>query len=190
VDAELFPAVEAVKTWDVFFVGKFTAYRQEVVRTLAEFCKVRLHGHAGEQRWTPMAMPPLATPLALRDAICSSRLCLEFALIDDFPPPAGGTWRLTNRPQFAALCKVPSLVEDNSLLSRYFRPEEEIIPFRNPSHLVALIRGLLADPVRCAEIGERARARVLREHLWDHRVAAVLADVGAKSKARNSMRTI
>lgn len=177
VDGELFAPVAVPKAWDVFFAGKWTAYRQEAVRALSRVCRLRLHGHASETRWDPPAAPPLATPEALGEGISSAHLCLEFALIDDFPPPAGGTWRLTNRPQLAAACGVPSLIEDNPLLGRYFTPDEEIVPWRSLPDLVDRVQRLVADPGRCAEIGRRARSRVLRDHLWDHRVAAILDDV-------------
>jgi hypothetical protein len=184
VDAELFTPLDVPKEWDVFFAGKWTAYRQEAVQALSRVCRVRLHGHATETRWDPPAAPPLATPEALRAGIASAHLCLELAVIDDFPPPALGTWRLTNRPQFAAACGVPSLIEDNPMLARYFEPEREIVPFRDVPDLIGRVTQLLARPDICTRIGQRARTRVQRDHLWDHRVAMVLADVREHLSAR------
>lgn len=176
-DADVFTPVAVPREWDVFFAGKWTPYRHEAVRALSRVCRVRLHGYTGETRWDPPAAPPLATPEALRDGICSAHLCLEFAIIDDFPPPALGTWRISNRPQLAAACGVPSLIEDNPLLGRYFTPEEEIVPYRSVPDLVERTLRLVAEPDRCAETGRRARDRVLRDHLWEHRIAAILDDI-------------
>lgn len=177
IDGELFVPLDVPKEWDVFFAGKWTAYRQEAITALSRVCRLRLHGHAGEARWDPPALPPLASPEELRAGIASAHLALEFAVIDDFPPPALGTWRLTNRPQLAAACGVGSLVEDSPMLGRYFEPEQEIVPYRSIPDLVARASRLVSDPGRCAELGRRARARVLREHVWDRRVAEILRDV-------------
>jgi hypothetical protein len=176
-DAELFAPMLSTREWDVFFAGKWTPYRQEAVRALSRVCRVRLHGYAGETRWDPPAAPPLATPEALREGITSAKLCLDFAVIDDYPPPVLGAWRITPRPHIAAACGVPSLVEASPLLNRTFTPEEEIVPYSSIPDLVDRTIRLIADPDRCAEIGRRARDRVLRDHLWTHRVTAILADV-------------
>jgi spore maturation protein CgeB len=182
-DAELFAPMASTREWDVFFAGKWTPYRQEAVRALSRACRVRLHGYAGETRWDPPAGPVLATPEALREGITSAKLCLDFAVIDDFPPPIRGTWRITPRPHIAAACGAPSLVEENPLLHRYFKPGEEIVPFASIPDLVERTKELIAEPKRCAEIGRRARSRVLREHLWGHRVAAILSDVRHRADA-------
>ena len=179
IDGELFAPLDVPKQWDVFFAGKWTAYRQEAIAALARVCRLRLHGHASESRWDPPALPALASPEELRAGIASAYLALEFAVIDDYPPPVYGTWRLTNRPQLAAAGGVASLIEDSPFIGRYFEPEQEIIPYQSISHLVERVTRLVAEPARCAELGRRARARVLREHLWDHRVAGILRDVAA-----------
>jgi hypothetical protein len=160
------------------------------VQALSRACRVRLHGYAGETRWDPPAAPVLATPEALREGITSARLCLDFAVIDDYPPPLRGAWRITPRPHIAAACGVASLVEESPLLVRYFTPEEEIVPYRSIPDLVDRTLRLVAEPARCAELGRRARERVLRDHLWAHRVAAILAGVDglAGPAARSSPR--
>ena len=177
VDDELFAPLPVPKRWDVFFAGKWTPRRQEVVHALSGVCRVRLHGHEGETRWDPRAGPTLVTPESLAEAIASAHLSLEFAVIDDYPPPIGGSWRITPRAQFAAACGVPSLVEDHPLLARYFVPGREIVTYRSIPELLDRVLELVARPGECARIGKRARARVRREQLWEHRVAAILADV-------------
>lgn len=184
IDGELFAPLDLPKEWDVFFAGKWTAYRQEAIAALSRVCRLRLHGHASESRWDPPALPPLSSPEELRAGIASAHLALEFAVIDDFPPPALGTWRLTNRPQLAAACGVASLIEESPILGRYFEPEQEIVPYRSIPDLVERVSRLVAEPERCAELGGRARARVLREHVWDRRVEAILRDVEALLASR------
>ncbi len=60
-------------------------------------------------------------------------------------------------------------------LARNFEADTEVVTFRDPRELRAAAEGLLADPVRRASIGARARARALREHTWRHRLETLLA---------------
>ena len=175
-DAGLYFPSDEPPVNDVFFAGKWTPWRQAAVNALSREFRVRVHGYEGESRWETPAAAPLSTPEELRRGIASARLCLDFALLDDVAPPLRGAWRITNRPQIAAACGVPTLVETSPLLGRYFVPGEEIVPWSSVEDLVEQVRRLLAEPARCAGIGRRARERVLREHLWSHRVAAILAD--------------
>ena len=60
-----------------------------------------------------------------------------------------------------------------------------IVAYRDRRDLVAQVRDLLAEPERLAEMGRRARARVLRQHLWDQRVEMLLGDARACQMVRS-----
>lgn len=185
VDGELFHPLRVEKDCDVLFAGKWTPGREGLIRDLREDgCAVRVLAHPWEHRWGVPTEESADSPESLCEALNRARLCLEFAVIDDFPPPAEGAWRLTNRPQFAAACGVPSIIEADPLLARYFEPGSEILAYRDRRDLVTAVRELLADPGRLAEMGRRARARVLRDHLWDQRVQMLLADASACRESR------
>lgn len=179
IDGELFRPLGVDKDCDVLFAGKWTSGREGLIRDLRGVGSVRVLAHPWENRWEAPTEPSADTPESLCAAFNRARLCLEFAVIDDFPPPAEGTWRLTNRPQFAAACGVPSIIEANPLLARYFESDREILAYRNRRDLLTQVRDLLAEPERLAEMGRRARARVLRDHLWDQRVEMLLGDARA-----------
>jgi glycosyltransferase involved in cell wall biosynthesis len=185
IDAEMFRPVPGPKACDVIAVAKWTPYRDEAVRRLAARCRVVVHTHPGETRWSGPTSPTLNTPEELCAAISGARLFLEFARVESPTPLPGRPWRITQRAMFAAACAVPALVEDDPLVPRTYEPETEIFPFRDLDHLEARVSELLADPARLARVGERARARTLAEHTWDRRAAAILADVGTFRTARS-----
>ncbi len=185
IDTEEYVPLEREKEWDVVYVGKWTDYRDALVRALAERFSVAVFTYAGESRWSVPARPPLESPPEVCEAMARARVALECARVDD--PRAGvleGSVRLTNRPQIAAACGVPSLVEAFDLLPRFFEPGLEVEPFTNAADLVARTEKLLSDPARRMEMGRRALARVRRDHTWDQRVARFLDDVRERRAAR------
>ncbi len=77
-----------------------------------------------------------------------------------FDAPAAGGFVLTDfREQLAELFKVG----------------EEVVVFREPEEIPDLVRFYLKNPKLRAKITARARRRVLSEHTYRHRVAAMLA---------------
>jgi spore maturation protein CgeB len=162
---------------DVLFLGKWTPQRDELVRQLSRRFRVAVHAHAGDSRWTIPARPPLSSPAELCAGINRARVMLEIALLDDAEGPFRGTSRMTNRPQFAAACGVPTLVDPFDHLSDFFEPGVEIEVYRFAAELAERAGMLLSDDERRREMGRRARARVLREQTWDHRVAMLRRDV-------------
>lgn len=178
IDTGEFVPLERGKEWDVAFIGKWTAYRDALLRTLSTRFEVRVFTHFWDTQWSVPTLPPLDTQEEVCEVMARSRVALECALVDD--SRAGdlqGSVRLTNRPQIAAACGVPSLVEDFDLLARFFEPGAEVEPYAGPEDLVAKTERLLADDARRQEMGRRAMQRVRRDHTWDQRVAGFLRDV-------------
>jgi len=187
-DPELYRPLGLPRETDILFLGKWTAHREGVLRALAARFRVAIHAHSWESRWTLPTLPPLPTPEALCDALNRTKLALEFAVLDDAPEPFRGTSRLTNRPQFAASCETPSLIDRFDRLPEFFEPGVEIASFGSDEELAATAGALLADDVSRRQMGERARSRVLRDHTWDRRVASVLDDVARVSLERDRAR--
>jgi spore maturation protein CgeB len=185
IDTGEFVPLEREKEWDVAFVGKWTAYRDALIRALSTRFEIRVFTHTWETQWSVPVRPPLDTPEEVCEAMARSRLALECALVDD--PRAEDlqdSVRITNRPQIAAACGVPSLVEDFDLLPRFFSPGSEVEPYTGPVDLVEKTERLLADHERRNEMGRRAMERVRRDHTWDQRVEGFLADVRERRAAR------
>lgn len=188
VDPELLaPAAEEAgpPRRDVIFYGKWTPYRDEILRRLDAELDVALFGHSWDESWSLEARPALGDSASLAREIARSRVALELARLDEAPEPWNGTWRITYRPFFAAACGMASLVEASPRLEGYFRPGEEIATFGSPDDVVASARRLLADEERRREMGEAARRRVREEHTWDHRARQILRDL-ATVEARDA----
>ena len=65
-------------------------------------------------------------------------------------------------------------------LERWFEPGSEILIVNDAHEAVAAYTDLLDDPSQAAELGRRARERVLDEHTYRHRARQLLdlIDVG------------
>lgn len=180
-DPELYHPIDgAARLCDLIFFGKWTPFRDEVLRALAPRFRLNLHAHPAEARlWSMPPLPPLETPDELRAALNGARAAIEFALLDDAPEPYRGTGRITNRAQMAAACGVPVLISDFPALRDYFEPGEEIETFRDAADAPERAGALLGDERRRLEMGRRARARVLREQTWDVRARSILSDLAS-----------
>lgn len=78
-------------------------------------------------------------------------------------------------------CLLTEAAED---LQANFTPGTEIEVFSTPEELEHKLRALLAEPSRRAAIAAAGRARVLREHTWNHRFNDLLAAVGLPQRVR------
>lgn len=175
----LFP-VPGGPTCDVLYFGKWTEYRNELVRALARTATVRVLAYRGETRWEVPVAPQADDESTLRREISGARLVLDPTRVE---LSVDGSWdvhRITPRAFMAAACAVPALVEERCPLDGLFEPREEIITFDgSPEGAAAAVRVLLADEPRRRAIGEAARHRLLLSHTWLHRARRVLDDVAA-----------
>jgi spore maturation protein CgeB len=74
-----------------------------------------------------------------------------------------------------AACGAFQLVDRRDPLSELFK-DDELVTFRNAGELRELTKRFLADPDGRAGWSARARARVLAEHTYEHRVQQILSD--------------
>ncbi|MEI8105430.1 MAG: glycosyltransferase [Actinomycetes bacterium] len=63
-------------------------------------------------------------------------------------------------------------------IERWFEPGSELLVVGDADEAIAAYRGLLDDPAQAAEMGRRARERVLDEHTYRHRARQLLDHVG------------
>jgi spore maturation protein CgeB len=73
------------------------------------------------------------------------------------------------------LSATPVVTDDQADLERCFEPGEEVLVYRDADQLNGLYDRLLRDPAEAARIGEAGRRRVLAEHGFAHRLAALRA---------------
>jgi spore maturation protein CgeB len=69
-------------------------------------------------------------------------------------------------------------------IERWFEPGSELLVVNDADEAVAAYRDLLADPGQAAELGRRARERVLDEHTYRHRARQMLSLLGLREDAR------
>lgn len=81
---------------------------------------------------------------------------------------------VTCRPFEVAACGGFCLAEPRRDLQRFFRIGDEMVVFEDAADLKARIAYYLAHEEERREIAARARARVLAEHTYEHRVRQVL----------------
>lgn len=95
-----------------------------------------------------------------------------------FGEPGGRGWYGTgaNRRTFElAAIGTAQLCDAKADVARHFLEDSEIVLFRSVAELRTKAERLLAEPAWRADLGQRARARALREHTWSHRLSALLA---------------
>jgi spore maturation protein CgeB len=78
-----------------------------------------------------------------------------------------------------ASCGAFQLVDERSLLGECFEIGKEMITFRNGADLKEKIHHYLKRPEERAEIAQRSRARVLRDHTYDQRIEEMLSVIYA-----------
>jgi len=69
----------------------------------------------------------------------------------------------------------PILTDAQADLERCFDPGHEVLVWRDVAELNATYDRLLNDPRHATSIGEAGRRRVMAEHLFQHRLSAILA---------------
>jgi len=73
---------------------------------------------------------------------------------------------------------VPQVVDARADLDRHFRDREEVLVYRDPAELRALVKSALEDHTAAAQVAEAARRRALGEHTYMHRMRDLLGMVG------------
>ena len=156
----------------VSLVGSRYDYREHLVRELADR-PLRLWGSGWSRTRDPAVRALVAGgPVSGRDKLCvysGSTLSLNpHHPINDIVGVNTRTFELAG----AAACQLVDFKED---LVTLFKPEEEIVIYRDVGELRRLLDHYLARPDEARAIGDNARRRALAEHTLRHRVEAMLA---------------
>lgn len=80
------------------------------------------------------------------------------------------------------LSRTPVLSDDQPDLAECFEPGREVLVWRDAAELDILHRRLLRDPAEALRIGEAGHLRLMGEHTFAHRLAAILAALGERSR--------
>lgn len=175
-DPALFKRPQLDEDIDAFFYGHGAEYRKEWIEAMLVEPARRLPGLRVAVRGTRLgALPrveqlPYASFSKLKEYCCRSRINLLITRQAHTSVFASSTARPF---ELAALgC---AMVSNPYLgVETWFEPGREILVVRSASDAAACYSTLLRDPVSRREMGERARARLLAEHTYEHRARQLL----------------
>ena len=68
------------------------------------------------------------------------------------------------------------VVDERGDLARSFEAGEEVLAFRDAAELRSYVRELIENPSEAERLGQAARARLLRDHTYMHRMRRLLLD--------------
>lgn len=97
---------------------------------------------------------------------------IHHALVENDPREASCNQRVF---ELAAL-GAAQVVDDRGDLPRCFAAGREVIVFRDAVELKACVRELVEAPAEAERLGQAARARLLHEHTYMHRMTQLLGD--------------
>lgn len=173
VDPDAYPPADVARTWDLGYLGTWSADRQPVLDSLlVEPARRRPDLSfvvAGPQyppdlRWPGNVARVEHLPPAEHPAFYNAqRLTLNVTRAD----MVRAGWSPSVRLFEAAACGVPIVSDWWEGLDRFFVPGKEILVAAGPHEVLAHLSEL--DDERRAAIGAAARARVLAEHTAEHR---------------------
>jgi len=188
-DPEVFSPRAVDKRYDVFFYGYGLKFRREwTAELLAEPSRrlphvnfavagADLEADLGRARRLGYVMPS-----QLPFEISSARINLNIVRRPHASVPASSTSRLFE----LAACGATIVTSPYAGVERWFEPGPELIVVHDGAAAVDAYRMLLDDPGAAAEIGRRARERVLAEHTSRHRALRLLDLIGVNGRSRGS----
>jgi hypothetical protein len=180
-DPTLHHPIPTLKEYDVFFYGNGDRFRQEWMEALVGEPSRRLRevdfalGGAGYTADLGHARRIGDVPMSeYRRAIGAGRVNLSITRRAHATVEASSTCRIFELAAMgAAIVSNPQAGID-----RWFEPGEEVIVVSGADEACAAYDELLGDEGRRAELGLRARERVLEEHTYTHRARALLELLG------------
>jgi spore maturation protein CgeB len=185
-DPEFFAPRTAEKTMDVFFYGYGDKFRQDWLQAMVGEPSRALpdtdfalggrdfQGDIGRARTIGDV-----TFNAFAQAISEARvnLCITRR------PHATVHASSSSRPFELAAAGAAIVANPYDGIERWFEPGSELLVVNDADEAVAAYRDLLADPAQAAELGRRARERVLDEHTYRHRARQILELIGLREPA-------
>ncbi len=180
-DPELFAPAPVDKDYDVFFYGYGDKFRREWMQALVgepsrSDSEIDFVLGGGDFRGdTGNARPIGDVPFnVFSQAISRARINLNITR----RPHATVDASSTCRPFELAAAGAAIVSSPHAGIERWFEPGSEIRVVSTADEALGSYRELLGDPGAAAEMGRRARERVLDEHTYAHRARQILELVG------------
>jgi spore maturation protein CgeB len=173
VDPALYRPDARLPDWELGYMGTYSPDRQPALERLlldpARRMRDRTFVVAGPMYPEDIVWPdnvqrlPHVSPADHRQFYCRQRFTLNVTRADMIRAGHSPSVRLFE----AAACGVPIISDDWPGLADLFKPHHEILIARSADDVTHYLSTL--DAADAAEIGARARRRVLAEHTADHR---------------------
>jgi hypothetical protein len=185
-DPELFRPLPVEKELDVFFYGYGDKFRRDWMGTMVGEPSRRLPdvdfalGGAHFRGDTGNARLLGDVPFnVFSRTISSARVNLNITRRSHASVYASST----SRPFELAASGAAIVSNPCEGMERWFEPGKELLVVSDADEAVSAYRDLIADPEAAAELGRRARERVLDEHTFVHRARRLLELVGLGQSA-------
>jgi spore maturation protein CgeB len=162
---------------EISLVGNRYHYRERLVRALAGR-PLRVWGRG----WRGVDDPAVRSLVAGGPVFGRDKLCVYAGSTLSLNPhhPMNDIVGVNTRAfelAAAASCQVADFKED---LATLFKPDEEVLVYRDLGELTQLLDHYLARPDEARAVGENARRRALAEHTLRHRVDEMLTVIRAR----------
>ncbi|HEY3934199.1 MAG TPA: glycosyltransferase [Gemmatimonadales bacterium] len=159
---------------NVIFAGTATPRRERLLSSLVEF---------GLAIWGPgwrkttlrdycRGEAPSTEEYLKAYAGATVAVNIHHALVENDPREASCNQRLFELAAMGAA----QVVDDRGDLPRYFEDDREVAVYHDGDQLKILVRQLLETPAEAERLGQAARARLLQDHTYMHRLRQLLLD--------------
>lgn len=166
---------------DASFVGSGPyPYRHQVLRAVAAACELQIRGPGW--RGAPRDLPVRGGRVLGRrfaEVVHGAAICLGAHAVPEQAHERGGG--ASNRMWKVLGCGGFYLGPYVDGIEAFARDGEHCVWYRDPAHVVGLVRQYLADPAARARIARAGRDHALAHHTYAHRVALLLAGRGYTS---------
>ncbi len=159
---------------NVVFAGTATPRRERLLGELVEF-GLALWGPG----WRKTALrdycrgeAPSTEEYLKAYAGATVAINIHHVLVENDPREASCNQRVFELAAMSAA----QVVDDRGDLPRCFEAQREVMVFHDAAELRDAVRGLLESPAEAERLGQSARARLLQDHTYMHRMRQLLLD--------------
>jgi hypothetical protein len=160
------PAPHGNRRYDVMFTGTHLAAfgeREAMLRALSRTCSLKWIGANASRR-------------VVGYEFFSAYQSAKVAFVPP-PPSCVNKHYWSNRVYLCAGTGTPCLVGYTPGIEDHYQDGEEVLYFRNDAEMKAKLTLLLNDADLRRRLGDAGRARTLRDHTYDQRVAALIGSI-------------
>jgi hypothetical protein len=171
-DPELFKPLDTGKEIDVSFYGYGTALREEWMKKMitepSRRLSDRIFSVGGKGFGMDLGRARMAGDLsysAFRRFCCQSKICLNITRTSHASVYASATARLFELAAFGrCMISQPYLG-----MEEWFEPGKEVMIAKDENEVLSVYQSMLDSEDEREKMGERARARILKDHTYRHR---------------------